>query len=398
MPVVLKGLKVFASGGKRFTPATVVSTPDYRFGVTGSTRSALYWPFSSASAWNTPIGSSATLSAAGISFIESGPNSGGFATRLRPEKERIYMNPSAATQLIEFNCYGWGGTPGCSEVDRVNASTGGTWGGAPYFASFNVPADVNYIVPDTGGNDCAAWVTSDSANVDQAQPLCHSTAGGDFTAQVKFSRVSITGTGESGSHGGSNLSALGGTIRYGEVSNAVAHGLTYLSHALKCNIDAHRFYYYSHPTGWVWPATTRDGYASPSTYGGVNANLVPGSLLTLQSSFNTTAGGGNVTTQLGSILAETIKRFGMYCVDDTTWNAVAISVEEGPAGSTISEWTALNAGYTIDYDPASLAGGNAFYQDMRNVFAGLYIVTNNGSGAVGGGGSATYSTPAPASF
>lgn len=371
---------------------------DLRFGVAGGVRNALKWPFSSGSAWNTPIGSSATLSAAGISFIESGTYAGGVATRLRSEKERIYMTPAASTQTVKFNCYGWGGIPGCTETTRTTASTVSTWSGSPYFADFTVPMDASYIVPNDGNNDCAAWVTADSVNVDQAQPLCHSTVGGDFTSLVKFSRVSITGSGESGSHGGSNLSALGGTIRYGEITNAVNYGLTYLSHALKCVIDAHRFYYYAHATGWVWPATTRDGYASPTTYAGANVNLVPGALLTLQSSFNTTVGGGNVTTQLGSILAETIKRFGMYAVDDMTWNAVAIAVEEGPAGSTTSEWTALNAGYTIDYDPASLAGGNAFYQDMRNVFAGLCIVTNNGSGAVGGGGSATYSTPAPASF
>jgi len=394
MPSALKASKVFKVGSKRLVPAA--GAPDYRFGVTGAIRSALQWPFSAGSAWNTPIGAGASLSAAPVTFIESGTNSGGFATRLRPEKERIYMNPGAATQLIQFNCYGWGGQPGCSEVDRVNASTGGTWGGAPWFTSFNVPADSSFSVPNDGGNDCAAFVTADSANVDQVQPLCH--AGSDFTAQVKFSRVSITGAGESGSHGGSNLSALGGTIRYGEISNAVLHGLTYLSHALKCNIDAHRFYYYSHTPGYVWPATTRDGYASPSTYGGSNANVVPGALFTLQSSFNTAVGGGNVTTQLGSILAETIKRFGIYAVDDTTWNAIAIAVEEGPAGSATSEWLGLNAGYTLDYDPASLAGGNALYQDMRNVFGALYVVTNNGSGSVGGGGSPAYSTPAPPPF
>jgi len=391
---VSTGRRTIGTGTTRLGVSTC--TADFRFGVAGGQRNALKWPFSAGSAWNTPIGTSATLSAAGISFIESGTNSGGFATRLRSEKERIYMSPSAATQTIKFNCYGWGGTPLCSETTRINASTGATFTGSPYFADFTVQADSSYTVPNDGNNDCAAFVTADSANIDQVQPLCH--AATDFTALVKFSRVSITGSGESGAHGGSNLSALGGTIRYGEVSNAITYGLSYLSHALKCVIDAHRFYYYAHATGWVWPATTRDGYASPSTYGGTNPNLVPGALLTLQSSFNTAVGGGNVTTQLGSILAETIKRFGMYCVDDITFNAVAIAVEEGPAGSTTAEWLGLSAGYTLDYDPASLAGGNAFYQDMRNVFAGLYIVTNNGSGSVGGGGSPTYGTPAPASF
>lgn len=396
MSVLSVGGRALTSGGRRLSSTAVA--PDYRFGMLalGSTRSKYLWPFNSTtSPWNVPIGSSAMLSAAGITFIESGTNSGGYPTRVRGERERIFMDTAAASQTMKFNCYGWSGEPGCTEVNRRTASTGGTFSGSPYFANFTVQASDSFLVDSTTENNCAAFVTADGVNVDQVEPYEHWASGGDFTAQQKFSRVSITGSGESGSHGGSNLSALGGTIRYGEITNAFSHGLSYLSHTLKVNLDAHRFYYYAHTPGWVWPATIRDGYASAVTYGGSNANLVPGALLTLQSSFNTAAGGGNVTTALGSLLAETIKRFGMYCVDDTTFNGVYLAVEEGPAGSVTTELTGL--GYTLDYDAPTLATGNAFYQDLRNIFAGLYIVTNNGSGAIGGGGSTTYATPnAPA--
>jgi hypothetical protein len=367
---------------------------DYRFGMInlGTTRSKYLWPFSASSPWNTPIKSGASLSAAGISFIESGTNSGGFPTRLRAESERIFMDTAAPIHTIKFNCYGWGGQSGCSETGRCNASTGATFSGTPYFGDFNVPVSSTFIVGNDGGNDSAAWIDATGNTVMQAQPYAHCTTGGDYTALVRFSDNSITGIGASGAHGGSNLSALGGTIRYGEITNALNHGLTYLSHALKVNIDAHRFYYYSHTPGWVEPAKIRDGYASAGTYGGTNPNLVPGALLTLNSSFNV----AGLLTAVGRILAETIKRFGMYCVDDTTWNAVAISVEDGPAGSATTELSGL--GYTLNYDPASLAGGNAFYQDMRTIFAALYIVTNNNNSNLGGGGSVMYSTPAAPAF
>lgn len=379
--------------GKRLSAC---SAADLRFGMSGSVRVDTLWPGASNSAFNTPIGTSATLSAAGITFIESGTYAGGVATRLRGERERIFMDKTAATATVKFNCYGWGGVSGCTEPDRTHASTGSTYSGAPWFADFTVPMLLSYTVADDGNNNSAAWITADGANVDNAQPLCHSTAGGDVTCQVKSPRTSLRGTDMGGSHYGSGLSALHGTIRYGEITNAINNGLKYLSHGLKCVIDAHRFYYYAHSPGYTYIATQRDGYASPTTYAGVNANLVPGALLTLQSGFNTSVGGGNVTTAVGSILAETIKRFGIIPIDDTTWNAVMISVEDGPAGSVHTELSGL--GYTLDYDPPSLAGANAFYKDIKAIFEGLYIVTNATTGALGGGGSAAYGTPTAPGF
>lgn len=394
--IITSSKRLAVQGGKRMAISAAIAGgggggADYRFGMSGGSRNLLLWPGASNNPVNVPIGTGAILTPAGITFIESGANSGGFATRLRAEREYLFLDTSASVQTIKFNCYGWGGTAGCTEPDRVNASTGATFTDPPWFADFTVRMPSSFLVASNGANNSAAWITADGANIDQAQPLCHSTALGDYTCQVKSNRVSISGTDTDGSHGGSRVGPMWAAIRAGEITNAITHGLTYLSHALKCVIDAHRFYNYYHSPGYTYIAKQRDGYADPVSYGGTNAYLVPGALMTLHPSYNTAVGGGNILTQVGSIIAETIKRFGLIPEDDATWNAAYLAVEESPAGSVVSELSGL--GYSLDYDPPSLAGANAFYKDVRNIFENLFLVTNATLANLGGGGSPAYGTP-----
>ena len=100
----------------------------------------------------------------------------------------------------------------------------------------------SYIVPNDGNNNSTAWIDSTGNIVVQAQPLARCTSGSSATAFVKFSDESITGAGIAGAHGGSNLSALGGTIRYGEWTYAKNNNLTYFRHALKMNMMAKKWY------------------------------------------------------------------------------------------------------------------------------------------------------------
>src|SRR5947199_350321 len=77
----------------------------------------------------------------------------------------------------------------------------------------------------------------------------------------------LLGTGNSGAHGGSMLSSLGGTIRLGELVPGGA-----IRHALKVNLYGNDDYYYDGSThGYRWPATTADGYASGAYHGSVPA-------------------------------------------------------------------------------------------------------------------------------
>lgn len=368
-----------------YTPPTPPGGSGGDFGTFGDgTRNKFLWPFAATSIWNTPIGSGATLVASGITW---GNFSYGYQTRFIDENELIFMDTSAPSCQIDYSNVGWGGGNRCSAA--------GSSGNFP----FSVRMPSSYTIPNSGENNCAAWINAAGDTVIQAQPATRCTAGGNGTALVKFSDQDIKLAGTYGSHGGSELSALGGTVRYGELTYATANAKTYLRHALKCNMAALNWYYWGGGGGNEYrsPATKADGYASSSTYAGSNSQLKPGALLTLHSSFNTSVGGGNMLTQIGSILAETVKRFGMYCVDDTTWNAMAIAIEKGPAGNVTDEFATLT-GTAWKQQPNNSGEEINWYKDMRTLFTNTYVVSNNSLANIGGGGSPLYSTPTAPAF
>lgn len=362
-----------------FSP-TLCTTAVSSFGLLGSgLRDKFKWPFSVGSIWNTPIGSSATLVNAGITF---GAFSYGYITRFIEEEELIFMDGTAPTTTVNYSPVAWSGG------DRCVAS--GSASGFP----FTVRMPSSYVIPNDGNNNSTAWIDSAGNTVIQAQPTARCTSGGYATALVRFADQDIYGKGENGAHGGSNLSALGGTIRYGEWTYVKNNGLTYFRHALKMNMYAAKWYYYGGGGGnqWRWPATTADNYANGTTYGGTNSQLKPGSLLALPSSFNV----ASLLTQPGRIIAETLKRFGAYLVDDTSWNAFAVALERGPNGNAKDEFQSL-WGYSWRQQPDTTPQKTDWYKDWEIIVAALCVVTNNASNAIGGGGTPTYSTPvAPA--
>src|SRR2546427_3512154 len=91
--------------------------------------------------------------------------------------------------------------------------------------------------------------------------MARCTAGGTATMMWSQENEDLLKTGNSGAHGGSMLSSLGGVIRLGEL---VPGGT--IRHALKVNLLGADDYY-SGSGGYRWPATTADGCA-PGCYGG----------------------------------------------------------------------------------------------------------------------------------
>lgn len=352
----------------------------YSSGASIGLRNKYLWPFTSGSAWNTPIGSGATLVASGYSF----GSRDGYITRLISEEEYIFSDAAAPVVVVQHSDGAWGG-------DRC--VVGGTDGNFP----FNVRMPANYVVSSDGNNNVAAHVDGDT--VVQHQPLARCVAGGNATSLVKFSDVNIkTSSGELGGHGGSGLSGIGGTIRYGELTNAINNNLGYLSHALKINMEAPFFYY--RDTGTPanmhrWPANQHDDYAgnsptsgSPRGYGGTNSNFKPGSLLCLRSDFDVSA----IVTTVGKIIAGTMMRFGGYVTDDTTWNAFAIALEKGPAGNVVDEFYSLMQSTPWRQEPDIPFDKNGWYKDIELVANNLYIVSNNSAVNVGGGGAPVLGT------
>jgi hypothetical protein len=318
-------------------------------------RDKLKWPFASTSIWNTPIGAQATSQAANI----ASNTHGGYPTEFVQDQDVIVMRPTAPALDVHVNNVGWNGGDRCPPQGGV-------------LQTVHTPLD--FTMPNSGENNSAAFLAADGVTVQQNQPFTRCTVGGGATALVTFNDVSITGPGITGAHGGSGLSALGGTIRVGEFTSGAIH------HVMKVNLWAQDYYHCCSP---FWPAVTVDGYANSTLYGGTNVHLGPGALLALPRSFSV----GNLSTTPGKILAQAFKDYGAYVVDDTYWNAWAIATEQGPDGKVVDEFQMLY-GYSMH-----ASGTTPFMTDLKAVIGALEIVTNNASTTIGGPGARVVPPP-----
>ena len=134
---------------------------------------------------------------------------------------------------------------------------------------------------------------------------------------------SVFSDGALGSHGGSGLSGVGGTIRLRELLNSSAA----INHALKIELQ-HQWYYgqtklqptnpYNGGRGqYVWPATGSDGgsdKAPGGLYAGSDKNVVPGALLALPAAV---AHSVQTVTVVGTKIKQALVDYGAYIVDDT---------------------------------------------------------------------------------
>lgn len=383
-------------------------------------------PFSSASIWNTAIGSEAEFVPAGLfhSFEKARgcqlrANSPGRRTQcpgtsgLTPAEKCESLgccydvtSPKDAPACFEPAGVGVYPTQIHNDADWVVSASAddpmtpwmsqGSWGGGdncavtgPLATHVPFPADVV-----TGGheeNNAMGLLLPDNETLIQAQPFYRCGAGSPVLAQyqsgcpVPFPWVtSILGDGAWGAHGGSGLSAVGGTIRSGEL----APGAGPIPHALKIEGFAHD-QYSSGTAGqpWTlyrWPALGHDGYATNAAsglqYNGSNPAVVPGSLLAIPADV---AANLTIKTVPGQRLLAALRDFGAYIVDDTASPSAAICMEASVSDEIRSDFN-LTLG-TYASGPAE--PGQPLYEDVKALFQALHAVTNNGPGRVGGGGS-----------
>jgi hypothetical protein len=309
-----------------------------------------------------PIGSAATYSPANIK-----PATG---TTLETDDDVIVLTPTAPSTEIFTNTADWDPTMSRCPME------------GPLL--FSAPMPASFVVPDPMAqtpNSGLAVLLPDLRTIKQTQPFARCTAGESATSHYLFPDVDLYGAGIPGAHGGSGLSAIGGTVRLGELrpSSAPPH------HVLKLELYAAENYYNDGKEAdcFHWPAITCDGYfdtsGSPLEYGGTNPALGPGSLLALPTT--TTLASLGLSTKPAEQIAWTLQNYGAYLVDDTAWSAVALCVENGASGSFeeqfMSDW-----GFPID------TGGTtgAFAADMAKIYAALSVVTNNTPSTIGGGG------------
>jgi hypothetical protein len=321
-------------------------------------RDKTLWPFASDSIWNTAIGSGAAYSPANISVNSAG----GSPTVFVQDEDVIVMAPSSPLTNVYYNGAAWTGGDRCVQQGAVIAQ---------------VPFPSDFTLGNSLDNNSAAFLMPDNETVAQNQPFTRCAAGGPATTLVAFPDTSIYDEGPYGAHGGSGLSALGGTIRLGEFPSGRIH------HVMKVELYAAQYYYCCTTH---WPAVTIDDYADPVTYGGTDPNLGPGSLLALPPNFDVT----QMTTVPGQILAQAFKDYGAYVVDDTFWNAWTLDTEQGPNGRVVDEFSTL-----YGFPMSAPAQGSPFMNDVTNIFESLNVVTNNGATAVGGGGTPRIASPPP---
>jgi hypothetical protein len=331
-----------------------------------TTRDPLKQPFASTSIWNMPIGTGAQYVAAHLSGT---PGKNIWAGMPTVDLEHIILTPTAPLTKLNYSSAGWSGANRCS-------ATGGL--------VLTVPMPSSYVVANNRLNSSASFLLSDKRTIVQTQPLARCTAGASGTTMAKFSNVDLYGAGITGAHGGSGLSAIGGTIRVGELRPGQTTGPR---HALKVNVYAKEALYKctTRSACFRWPAVTGDSYAV-GWYGTATNNsntaMKMGSLLAIP--YNVSIASLNLETQPAKQLAWTLQNYGAYIVDDTYAPGFDIQVEDGPNGSKPAEFQ-KDWGFAMG-QKVNAASTSPWVRDMQKLVKALYVVNNNTSTTIGGGG------------
>lgn len=258
-------------------------------------------------------------------------------------------------------------TPTCIYVDRANISISDTYpvktlrwagGSTEVYCNPSLSADGTW-------NNCGAFLKSDGISVIEGQTTCVTPGDNPSfsgTSSVAYPSYNLkTSQGIVGSHGGSYLSCLGGTLRKGELT-----GPAEIFHSLGGGLDAMRCY--SQETGHVWPAANEDNYYKGNNryaYGGSDSYIAPGSLLVLKEDFDEMT---LCKTFEGQKIARAMKRYGFYCKDDT----YAVGYHQ------------INID-TQDEEAISAINTRSFQKDWKVIFSHCYVVINNSKNTPGGG-------------
>jgi hypothetical protein len=332
--------------------------PNHLIAATASpstTRDKWFWPFSQDSIWNLPIGSDAEYSSANL------PQ----ARYSSVDNDLLFIIPSNSPLRPLYDPGNW--TNRCS--------------GTTTYENLSIPIPDDLIVPDAINtetkyytpNNAAALLQPDGRNIIQLEPMARCVKGEPvYGYHWPKQDIDIYSKGISGSHLGSGLSAIGGTIRKGELT-----GSDPIRHVLKIELwEKYLNYEPASPTpGYRWPADRADS-AAPSIYKGKDPQLVMGSLLAIPP--NVTEDSLSLITPAGKKLFQALQDYGGYQVDATGADTYAFAVEQGVEDE-------FKAAYGYDFS-ATANSNNSFYEDFMKLFQALNIITNNDYNSVGGGG------------
>ena len=365
-----------------------VSLPD---AATAETRDALRWPFAASSIWNTPIGDAARYVAAGLTRTGN--------TLVSVDEDIIVMHPEAPQVSIFANELPSGGEwNGGQALNRCIAAS------PQKTVLRDVPIPADYLFSPKNANDTAnaglAALLADGHTLVQTQPFSRCTHGGLATTGAYANPdEDLFEAGTGGAHGGSGLSAIGGTLRLGELRPDAQGNVAPIRHALKLELDKplHLFACTTQfPPGGTcgtacncrWPA--HQGEANSGGTG--NSALRFGSLVAIPTSTPLAALNTRLKTAPARALAWTLQNYGAYIVDDTAWDdAYAFVVELGPDGSFQQQFSSDWKFPFKSRDPGASAD---WTDDIETILEALMVVDDNSAATPGGGGS-RLQPPAP---
>jgi hypothetical protein len=321
-------------------------------------------PFSSKSIWNMPIGSRAVYVPAGLS---GRPGNSPWAAMPGIDEEHIVMQPDAPPTAVHLSQAGWSGQDRCGAGGGLLAM---------------VPMPKGYVVGSDNRNSVGAFLLPDRRTIVQVQPLARCNAGAPATAMVSFVETDLYGAGIAGAHGGSGLSAIGGSIRVGELRPGAPTGPR---HALKVNVYAKEALYQCKTSSdcYRWPASKADAYAV-GVYGVASGNknraMKMGALLAIPASVPLAS--LHLRTAPARQLAWTLQNYGAYIVDDSYAPGFDLNVEEGPDGSVRQQFKA-DWGFDM---MQRVTQDSPWVRDLQTLVEALHVVSNNRPGHPGGGG------------
>ncbi len=345
--------------------------------ISGGGRDALVWPFSSSSIWNMPIGRNAVYVPANLPPVPGLPPAGdGTMSQSAPmpgvDIEQIIQTPTAPLTPLRENTVGWSAGNRCFNSPTTTNTT-----------FINVPMPADFLIAESRQNNATVFLDVDGRTLIQSQPTARCAAGEPVTSSILFPiREDLYGTGISGSHGGSRLSALGGTLRLGELRPNLAPP----RHALKIDLDTREVVAPCSPRAncFRWPALSSDSDATTSYGSRAIANVSPamrmGALLALPISLNINTIG--LETDAAKQIAWVLQNYGAYVVDSTSFPAYLIATENGPNGSFLQQF---KQDWGFDFDQR-VSFNSAWVRDWQKLIAALNVVDNNSPTTIGGGG------------
>jgi len=367
----------------------ITSFSDARFdniSLTGGLRDPLKRTFASTSIWNMPIGSNAVYVPANIPPNPpvtdlNDPNY--WLAMPQIDWDIIVLTPNAPITDINYSAAGWSGGSRCLLTPDLRNPL------------FQLPMPGDFFVENSLNNYSSAFLKPDGHTLIQTQPFTRCAppngdgTGTTLTDRAQFPPVDIYGDGIRGSHGGSGLSAIGGSVRLGELK-PLSQGPR---HALKLAVYSARDLYKcttpddSPTTGcFRWPAVNADSGAVGG-YGAVSNNnntaMKMGALLAIPASVDLATMG--LTTDPGKQLAWTLQNYGAYIDDSGDAPAFIFDAEKGPDGALDAQFMA-DWGFPLEDRWRTETTRTPWAKDMQVLMTALYVVDNNSPTSIGGGG------------